>query len=151
MMLERVVTAVAAGLVVSAVLAALGHAAPTTLAAPKPTATKPAMKATPTAAATGAAARSSPIAVMAREFLYEPKQFTVKAGDVTFVVKNTGAIDHDFAVDDAKNKTLAQAKPFPAGKTVEVKVTLSPGNYTIFCSIPGHREAGMTAVLKAVP
>jgi len=99
-MFKRVVSAAAAGLVACAVLVALGHAAPTTLAAPKPTATKPAPRATPTPrpVATGAVPRSSPIAVIAREFLYEPKQFTVKAGDVAFAVKNAGAIGHDFVV-----------------------------------------------------
>jgi uncharacterized cupredoxin-like copper-binding protein len=151
-MLQRVVGAALAGVLVLAGYAALGHAAATRPPTPRPgaTATRPAATPTPRPAATEAAP-SGKIAVLAREFLYEPKQFTVKAGEVTFAVKNAGVIDHDFVIEDAKNKPIAQANPFAAGKTVEVKVKLAPGAYTIFCSIPGHREAGMSATLKVVP
>jgi nitrite reductase (NO-forming) len=148
MMFTRSVAVLLAGAIALAGWAASGHAAPT-----KPAATRPAPRATatPKPAATAAAALSGRIAVTAREFQYEPNQFTVKAGEVTFVVKNAGAIDHDFVVEDAKNKELTMVHPFPAGKTMEVKVKLVPGTYTAFCSIPGHREAGMSAKLQVVP
>ena len=30
-----------------------------------------------------------------------------------------------------------------SGQSDELKVDLKPGKYTIFCDLPGHREAGM--------
>ena len=29
------------------------------------------------------------------------------------------------------------------GDSSDIKVTLKKGTYTFFCSVPGHREAGM--------
>jgi uncharacterized cupredoxin-like copper-binding protein len=91
------------------------------------------------------------VAIIAREFLFEPKDLIAKAGDVTFTVRNTGAVEHDFVVENAAKKLVAEARPFPPGKTVQVKVRLTPGAYTVYCSIPGHREAGMQATLRVVP
>jgi uncharacterized cupredoxin-like copper-binding protein len=91
------------------------------------------------------------VAVVAREFLYEPKDLIAKAGEVTFTVRNTGAVEHDFVVENAAKKLVAEARPFPPGKTVQVKARLTPGAYTVYCSIPGHREAGMQATLRVVP
>jgi uncharacterized cupredoxin-like copper-binding protein len=88
------------------------------------------------------------VAVTAREFLYEPNKLTLKAGDVTFAVKNAGAVEHDFVIEDKARKQIAQATPFAPGRTVQVKARLAAGDYSIFCSIPGHREAGMMATLR---
>ena len=90
------------------------------------------------------------VTLIAREFLYEPKQAVAKTGEVTFSVKNTGSVEHDFAVEDAAKKMLAQVTAFAPGKTIQVKAKLAAGNYKIYCSIPGHREAGMEATLKVV-
>lgn len=119
-----------------AMLAAVGLTAVyTRMAAPGPQPTAP----------------SSSLTVVAREFLYEPKDLAAKAGEVTFTVRNAGAIEHDFVVENAAKKIVAEARPFPAGKTVQVKVRLAPGAYVVYCSIPGHREAGMQATLRVVP
>jgi len=126
---------------------ASGYAAPYTQPAASASPAAPAGRATP--ASPGAPGGA--IAVSAREFLYAPKQFTVKAGDLIFAVKNTGAVDHDFVIENAAKKKLAEATPFPPGKTVQVKAKLTAGTYTIFCTIPGHREAGMQASLKVNP
>jgi uncharacterized cupredoxin-like copper-binding protein len=104
-----------------------------------------------TTAAPPAPPQRGKVPVTMREFQYEPNQLAVRPGEATFVVKNAGAIDHDFVIEDAKSKQLAQANPFAAGKTVEVRATLSVGSYSLFCSIPGHREAGMQATLKVMP
>jgi uncharacterized cupredoxin-like copper-binding protein len=98
-----------------------------------------------------AAAPTLAVTVVAREFLYEPKDLVAKAGEITFTVKNMGSIEHDFLVETPAKKMLVQTTPFPAGKTVQVKARLTPGAYTVYCSIPGHREAGMQASLKVVP
>ncbi|MDQ7859440.1 MAG: plastocyanin/azurin family copper-binding protein [Armatimonadota bacterium] len=107
---------------------------------------------TPSAApAPPPATPSLSLTVVAREFVYEPKDLLAKAGEVTFTVRNTGAIEHDFVVENAAKKMVAEARPFPAGKTVQVKARLAPGAYVVYCSIPGHREAGMQATLRVVP
>jgi uncharacterized cupredoxin-like copper-binding protein len=108
-------------------------------------------RAAPAATPRPAATPSATPALVAKEFLYEPKQVLAKAGDVTFTIKNVGSVDHDFVIEDSKGKVLAQATPFPAGKTVQVKAKLAAGSYTIFCSIPGHREAGMQTPLVVRP
>ena len=94
---------------------------------------------------------SATLSLVAKEFLYEPKQLLGKAGEVTFTIKNTGSVEHDFAVEDAKGKMLAQVKSFAPGKTIQAKAKLNAGAYKVFCSIPGHREAGMEATLVVRP
>ncbi|MDR7521627.1 MAG: plastocyanin/azurin family copper-binding protein [Armatimonadota bacterium] len=107
---------------------------------------------TPSAApAPPPASPSLSVTVVAREFVYEPRDLLAKAGEVTFTVRNAGAVEHDFVVENAAKKIVAEAKPFPAGKTVQVKARLAPGAYVVYCSIPGHREAGMQATLRVVP
>ena len=86
---------------------------------------------------------SAPTTVTATETEFKialPKT-TVPAGSYTFEVKNDGNIDHDLVVKgngvDEKTPTIA------AGKTATLKVDLKPGTYDVYCSIPGHKQAGM--------
>lgn len=104
------------------------------------------------AAASGAPGFTAPapqtIKVVAREFSYEPKEFTARSGEIVFTVQNAGAIEHNFLIDDAAKKTLAKIAVISSGETDQVRVTLRAGSYTIYCDLPGHREAGMTAPLR---
>jgi FtsP/CotA-like multicopper oxidase with cupredoxin domain len=67
----------------------------------------------------------------------------IAAGPTTFDVMNHGSVAHNLAVEDGP------ATPdLAAGETATLDVgELSPGTYTIFCTIAGHREAGMEATL----
>ena len=38
-----------------------------------------------------------------------------------------------------------------ANETVDTTFTATPGTYTFYCSIPGHREAGMEGTLTVLP
>ncbi len=84
----------------------------------------------------------------AKEFLYEPKEVSTASGSVLFVVRNEGAIEHNFVLEDAVGKKVAEIAVIEPGTTAEVTATLTPGAYTIVCTLPGHRQAGMVATLK---
>jgi uncharacterized cupredoxin-like copper-binding protein len=63
----------------------------------------------------------------------------LKAGEITFEVKDDGKIPHDLAIKGTSDKT----KEIAPGSNAELKVTLKPGTYVLYCSIPGHEQAGM--------
>ena len=66
---------------------------------------------------------------------------TLKAGAVTFDVENDGKIDHDLVITG--NGVNAGTPRFAGGQEKTLKVTLKPGTYDFFCSVPGHKQAGM--------
>jgi nitrite reductase (NO-forming) len=86
---------------------------------------------------------SPKLEVHATEMQYDPDEIAVKAGNVQVVLHNDGTVLHDLRIED---------QPFVieagAGQTTTSQITLGAGRYQIFCSIPGHREAGMTGVLE---
>ena len=59
--------------------------------------------------------------------------------------KNDGKIEHDLVIEgngvDEKTPTIEP------GKTATLKVDLKPGTYDVYCSIPGHKQAGMDVKL----
>ena len=83
------------------------------------------------------------IEVTAHEMGFAPDAIAVEAGEVGVVLHNDGSILHDLRIED---------QPFVieagAGQTATSNVTLEPGRYQLFCSIPGHRDSGMTGVLE---
>jgi uncharacterized cupredoxin-like copper-binding protein len=85
------------------------------------------------------------VKVTAKEFAFEPKEIKVRAGQpVRLVLDNKGVIEHDIVVEKLGVKT----QPVQPGKTVELSFTpKAKGRYPIVCSVPGHKEAGMTATL----
>ena len=106
--------------------------------------------------------------VRASDFAYNPASITVPAGQpVTLTLKNTGAVEHDFVVDKIKVTDVEASDSGPAmhhqtgdapeydlhffaraGDTAILKFTaMEPGTYEIFCSIEGHKEAGMIGKL----
>jgi uncharacterized cupredoxin-like copper-binding protein len=68
----------------------------------------------------------------------------VRHGVVTFVVANVGKIPHNLTIQGGKH--TANIAP---GKTVKLTVTLKKGAYTLYCSVPGHRQLGMVTKLTA--
>jgi plastocyanin len=71
---------------------------------------------------------------------------TGTAGNDTIEFKNPSSIPHNVAIEDAAGKTVAETKTIGKGDT-STMVELEAGTYTFFCSVPGHREAGMEGTL----
>jgi uncharacterized cupredoxin-like copper-binding protein len=89
-----------------------------------------------------------PVGLILKEFLFDPKDVTVRTGEIAFVVKNQGSIEHNLVLEVPGGKTVAQIAIIEPGQTTKVTATLPAGIYTIYCSLPGHKEAGMAATLR---
>jgi len=93
-----------------------------------------------------------PVGLILKEFLFDPKDVTVTGtGEIVFVVKNQGAIEHNLVLEVPGGKTVTPVAIIEPGQTTRVMVSLPAGFYTIYCSLPGHREAGMAATLRVRP
>ena len=88
---------------------------------------------------TSAKPAETKVPVSETEFKITTASTDLKAGEITFEVKNDGKIPHDLAIKGTSDKT----ELIPAGGTAELKVTLKAGKYELYCSVPGHEAAGM--------
>lgn len=77
---------------------------------------------------------------------YTQSSVTAKAGKVTIEFANQSPLSHDVVLIDSANKILGQTPVFDHG-TKSFTVTLTAGKYTYYCSVPGHRAAGMQGTL----
>lgn len=82
------------------------------------------------------------LAVVGKEFSFTPATLTAVAGETTIRFTNNGTTGHDLLIDELHVHLMADA-----GKTVEANVTLMPGTYVVYCSVPGHRSGGMEGTL----
>jgi plastocyanin len=71
---------------------------------------------------------------------------TAKAGKVTVDFTNPQAIPHDVAIESSGGEVIGQTETTAEGSD-STEVELEPGTYTYFCTVPGHREAGMEGTL----
>jgi plastocyanin len=77
---------------------------------------------------------------------YSTDSATAKAGKVTVDFTNTQPLTHDVAIEDSGGKTIGKTELIAEGSDSTV-VELKPGSYTYYCTVPGHREAGMEGTL----
>ena len=77
--------------------------------------------------------------------MYTASTATAKAGKVTIKFTNHAPLGHDVVLSQG-TKILGQT-PVIDHKTATFTVTLKPGKYTYYCSVPGHRAAGMQGAL----
>lgn len=76
---------------------------------------------------------------------FNTTKLSAKAGKVTIDFKNPSAIPHNVVIEQ-NGKELSGFEPIAEGEESET-AELKPGTYTFFCSVPGHREAGMEGTL----
>lgn len=80
------------------------------------------------------------------ELAYTSTSETSEAGEVTIDFKNPQGLSHDVAIEDPGGETVGKTDVIGEGET-STKVNLKSGKYTFYCSVPGHREAGMEGTL----
>ncbi len=115
-----------------------------------------------------AAPKDALFLVQMTNFAFTPNVLEVNAGEVLEIaIQNVEPVLHDFTIDkiDAdvhisylggtgqhmhiepeREADLHFALTEPASGVVHIKVH-EPGEYVIYCSVPGHREAGMEGTL----
>jgi plastocyanin len=77
---------------------------------------------------------------------YNTKQLSAKAGTVTITFTNTSPLEHNVTI--AEGTKVLGATPTFVGGSRTLTLTLKPGKYTFYCSVPGHRQAGMEGTLN---
>lgn len=117
---------------------------------------------TPDAAALGAAGPSQPpaqnkqpavkgpggtvkLAADPTQIAFTTKALPSKPGKVTIDFNNPAPIQHDVAIAKGSQE-LAKSQLVAQGST-SVTADLAPGKYVFYCTVPGHREAGMQGTL----
>jgi plastocyanin len=96
---------------------------------------------------TTAPAAPKSVAVTEVEFKIELPRTTLSPGTYTFDLTNKGQVGHDLVfngpgVDNDKTPVIGP------GKTAKLTVDLKSGTYDVYCSVPGHKQAGMDVKLK---
>jgi uncharacterized cupredoxin-like copper-binding protein len=91
--------------------------------------------------ATTAAPAAENVTASESEFKIALDSSSISAGRVTFDVKNDGKIPHDLVVEG--NGIEAKTPLLEAGESKTLSVDLKPGTYDLYCSVPGHKQAGM--------
>jgi plastocyanin len=77
---------------------------------------------------------------------FTKSDLTAKAGKATVDFTNSSSLPHNMTIEDSSGKQVG-ATPTFSGGSKSFTVDLKPGKYTFFCSVPGHREAGMQGTL----
>jgi plastocyanin len=111
--------------------------------------TSSASTSTPAPASEGSEGGSSSVKLEANpegQLAYNTKSLSAKAGKVSVDFTNSSALPHNVTIESSGGEKVG-ATPTFSGGSKSVSVNLKPGTYKFFCSVPGHRQAGMEGTL----
>jgi plastocyanin len=114
-----------------------------------PAATTTAAATTSSTSASSSTAPSGALSLAANpegQLAYNKKTLTANAGKVTIDFANMSPLDHNMTIESSSHKILG-ATPTFQGATKSLTLDLKAGTYKFFCSVPGHRMAGMEGTL----
>jgi plastocyanin len=146
-----VIAAVATAVVTSGTPAKAGAESATAPSTPAPSAPAPSTTA-PSATAPSAPAPSTTggqlklVANPSGLLSYDAKQLSARAGTVTITLTNFAPLEHNVTV--AQGAKVLGATPSFGGGSKTLTLKLKAGTYTFYCSVPGHRQAGMEGTLS---
>jgi len=114
------------------------------------------------------------VTLTAETMTYSPSTFEVKAGvpvELTFV--NEGELEHDFSILEIPVESVSEPEAMSVehememgaaamdpvlhvaalpGETGHLTFTpTKPGTYEFFCTVPGHKDAGMVGTMTVTP
>ena len=80
------------------------------------------------------------------QLAYDQTEVDVPAGSVTVDFENPSSTPHDVVVEDADGNELLRTDEI-SESSATATAKLDPGTYTFYCSVDGHRDAGMEGTL----
>ena len=104
---------------------------------------------TKTAASSGASSASGNLSLEANaegQLKYNTTSLSAKAGKVSIDFTNMSPEGHNVTVESAAGEKVGATPTFQGGSKT-LSLNLKPGTYKFFCSVPGHRMAGMEGTL----
>jgi len=82
------------------------------------------------------------------QLAYTVSAATAPAGALEIDSRNDSTVPHDIAIQEGSDgPELGKGETVSGGGVSSVSVDLRPGRYTFYCTLPGHREAGMEGTL----
>ena len=99
------------------------------------------------AASAAPAASVDPTEIIVRDMTIDPGALSVSAGEVALAVTNEGPTPHNVRIRDAEGEILFGTRDLRRDESETTTGTLEPGEYTMFCSLPGHESLGVVGTL----
>ena len=88
------------------------------------------------------------IAVDARSFEFDPSTIDVSAGEDVAIRLHSEDQTHDFVIEAKGKEPKEHVVEVSGGKTATGGFSIAdPGKYSFYCSLPGHRAAGMKGTI----
>lgn len=78
---------------------------------------------------------------------YNTTKLNAKPGNITIDLTNESSTPHDVAVSDDADKELGKSETITGSSTSLELTDVKAGDYTFFCTVPGHEAAGMKGEL----
>jgi len=79
------------------------------------------------------------------QLAYSTQVLSAGSGQVSITMTNGSPLEHNFTL--AQGSTVLGATPTFKGGSRTLTLNLKPGTYKFFCTVPGHRAAGMEGTL----
>jgi plastocyanin len=77
---------------------------------------------------------------------YSTTSLAAKAGKVTIDFTNMSSLSHNMTIESSSGAVVGATPSFQGGSKT-LALDLKPGTYKFYCSVPGHRQAGMEGTL----
>jgi plastocyanin len=146
--MRKPITAIAATGVLALGIAACGGSSSHASAAAGTTAATNAASVVPaSSSAVAARSRLTISAAKSGALMFSTMTLKAKAGTVTITFINHSPEGHNLTVVHGANGAKVGATPTFEGGSKTLTLHLTAGRYTYFCSVPGHRQAGMQGTL----
>ncbi len=107
---------------------------------------------TTTTATTPASSSAAPAGALTLEanregqLSFDKTSLSARAGKVSIAFTNMSPLAHNLTVESSAGKIVGATPTFQDAMKM-LTLTLKAGTYKFFCSVPGHRQAGMEGTL----